>query len=537
MKTHFLLYAMALVLGGALAGGYFGRQASASPLDPAQKDRLYHRYARILATIESNAALPEGHNKLVFSSIREMLAQLDPHSHFMDSSEFGDLQDDTSGHYFGLGINTRPLNEYTGRMIVAEPPPPESPAAHAGMRAGDIIVRVDGQSVDDWDEDEVIDHLKGPKGSRVHLTLIRAGEPHPLELDVVRGEIPKNTINYAYHIRPGIGYIRIESFSEQTHREFEKALERLRLDSLEGLILDLRSNPGGSLEDAIGVSEEFLPEGAPILSTRGRDGANEEHFSSEIAGDLWVPLVVLIDPDSASASEIVSGAFQDNDRGLVIGRRSFGKGLVQTLINLSDGSGLALTTAKYYTPSGRCLQRPYETYQPGHQYDWLKGKATRSQEVHFTLAGRKVYGGGGITPDIEVENRPQSRFETDLFASDAFFRFARETTSGLTRGSPEESILCACGATVLERFRQFLSRNGIAFEEKEFRRNQTFLRREIRAELLTLLRSNLEGFKVRAEGDNVIASALELMPKARKMLVKTRSILARNAAAKPGQAH
>lgn len=533
MKKHFTLFAMLFLVATSLIGGLVGRKVSADA-GQDEKDTLYRKYALVLSTIQKNAADIPNDAELIYNSIREMLRGMDPHSSFFSPKDYKELEEDNSGRYFGLGIRIRALTRGSGRIVIIEPPFPGTPAAKVGLQAGDVIFKVNGESIDDWDTDDVIDHLKGAKGTQVHITVLRPGEADPLEIDVTRDEIPKLTINYSYRIRPAIGYIKIEHFSETTHKELVEAMDRLNVDSLEALIIDLRDNPGGYLTQAIKVSEEFLPQGAPVVTTRGRDSKDEQRYSTRESGNLTVPLVVLINSSSASASEIVAGAIQDNDRGLIVGERSFGKGLVQSVYRLSDGSGLALTTGKYYAPSGRCLQRPYN----GSIYDYYNPRLRKNvkvpeDEVKYTLSHRKVYGGGGIQPDVEYKARTLNRFELTLYSKDVFFKFANVAMQGKIASVPrfsEEQKDAArqfeVNDAVLKDFREFLTGMKVTFSEEDFTQNADFIRRGIKAEIFTRVFGILDGFKIRAEGDDQIAKAEEVIPQARNMLVKTKEILA-----------
>ncbi len=533
MKKHFTLFAMLFLVATSLIGGLVGRKVSADA-GQDEKDTLYRKYALVLSTIQKNAADIPNDAELIYNSIREMLRGMDPHSSFFSPKDYKELEEDNSGRYFGLGIRIRALTRGSGRIVIIEPPFPGTPAAKVGLQAGDVIFKVNGESIDDWDTDDVIDHLKGAKGTQVHITVLRPGEADPLEIDVTRDEIPKLTINYSYRIRPAIGYIKIEHFSETTHKELVEAMDRLNVDSLEGLIIDLRDNPGGYLTQAIKVSEEFLPQGAPVVTTRGRDSKDEQRYSTRESGNLTVPLVVLINSSSASASEIVAGAIQDNDRGLIVGERSFGKGLVQSVYRLSDGSGLALTTGKYYAPSGRCLQRPYN----GSIYDYYNPRLRKNvkvpeDEVKYTLSHRKVYGGGGIQPDVEYKARTLNRFELTLYSKDVFFKFANVAMQGKIASVPRFSDEQKDAArqfevndAVLKDFREFLTGMKVTFSEEDFTQNADFIRRGIKAEIFTRVFGILDGFKIRAEGDDQIAKAEEVIPQARNMLVKTKEILA-----------
>ncbi|MBN2430161.1 MAG: S41 family peptidase [Acidobacteria bacterium] len=534
MRKNFYLVTLLFLLVASLAGGFLGEIANADDKQVSTKESLYRNYAEILAILEQNAARKPETSELIYSSIRLMLQKLDPHSAFFSPKEYKQMEEDNSGYYFGLGIRIRPLTRGSGRIIIVEPPDPGTPAAKVDLQAGDVIFKVNGESIDDWEVDDVIDNLKGPKGTRVHITVLRPGKDEPLELDVIRDEIPKWTINYAYRIRPNIGYVKIEHFSETTHDELMKSLEKLNVDSLEGLVIDLRDNPGGYLTQSIKISQEFLPKGAPIVSTMGRDGEDEQKYNARQRGDLKVPLVILINNNSASASEIVAGAVQDNDRGIIVGERSFGKGLVQSVYRLADGSGLALTTGKYYAPSGRCLQRPYS----GSIYDYYNARRRKNVDfsdvdVRYTLSQRKVYGGGGIQPDIVQLARKLNRFEMVMYSKDVFFKFATQAMQGKVESLPKERLKNTeamrhfqVTEEVIKDFKGFLSEIKVSYTDTDFNHNLDMIQRGIKSELYTRVFGVLAGFKIRAEGDEQIHKALEVIPQARAMLLKTKEILA-----------
>jgi carboxyl-terminal processing protease len=534
MKRNLYLLTILFLLVASLAGGLLGEKVAADEKQASTKEALFRNYAEILSILEHNAARKPDNSELIYSSIRLMLQKLDPHSAFFSPKEYKQMEEDNSGYYYGLGIRIRPLTRGSGRIIIVEPPDPGTPAAKVDLQAGDVIFKVNGESIDDWEVDDVIDHLKGPKGTKVHITVLRPGEEEPLELDVIRDEIPKWTINYYYRIRPNIGYVKIEHFSETTHDELVKALEKLDVDSLEGMVIDLRDNPGGYLTQSIKISQEFLPKGAPIVSTMGRDGDDEQKYAARQSGNLKVPLVILLNNNSASASEIVAGAVQDNDRGIIVGERSFGKGLVQSVYRLSDGSGLALTTGKYYAPSGRCLQRPYS----GSIYDYYNARRRKSvefaeEDARYTLSRRKVYGGGGIQPDIVQPARKLNRFEMVLYSKDVFFKFATQAMQNKLQSLPKDRLKDTetmrhfeVTDAVLKDFKGFLGEIKVSYTDEDFDSNLDMIRRGIKSELYTRVFGVLAGFKIRAEGDEQIHKALEVIPQARAMLLKTKEILA-----------
>ncbi|MBP7864695.1 MAG: S41 family peptidase [Acidobacteria bacterium] len=532
MRKHLGVLAVVLMVLSTLAGGVLGGKAVGESRINQDKDFLFKKFSVLMENINRNAIPIGERSELVYSAIRQFLQQLDPHSNFFTPKEYNELQEDNSGRYFGLGIRIRALTRGSGRIVILEPPFPGTPAFKVGLQAGDVIYKVNGESIDEWDVDDVIDHLKGPKGTQVHITVLRPGEARPLEIDVTRDEIPKLTINFYYRIRPGIGYVKVEHFSRSTWQELRDALGNLDEDNLEGLILDLRDNPGGYLDQAIRVSQEFLHQDAPIVTTRDRDGSNEENYTAKSGGNVKLPVVVLQNGNSASASEIVAGAVQDNDRGLILGERSFGKGLVQSVYKLTDGSGLALTTGRYYTPSGRCVQRPYN----GSLYDYYNPRKRKNvpvseADVKYTLGKRKVYGGGGIIPDVEQKARKLNRFELTLVSKDVFFKFANLAVQGKFPSIPFQELSKTKGNhleindAVVKDFRDYIESIKVSFSEEDFNANLEFVRRGIKAEVATRLYGVLEGFKIRAEGDELLLKAIDLMPQARSILLKTKSLV------------
>src|SRR6185369_7712564 len=369
-------------------------------------------------------------DKAVYGAIDGMLRTLDPHSKFFDPKAFNSLREDQRGKYYGLGIT---VTTRFGKVTVVSPPFVGSPAEKVGLRVGDVISSVNGESTNGMDLNEVVSKLKGPRGTSVKIKVIRPGVDEPIEMSPIRDEIAKYTINTAFMIKPHVGYIKLDSFAETTGQELRDSLKKLRDESkksdgkdLEGLVFDLRNNPGGLLQEAIEVCETFLQKGQAIVETRGRTrGSNRPYPSQKVNADNTFPIVVLINPQSASASEIVAGALQDHDRALIVGQTSFGKGLVQSVYPLSKNAGLALTTQKWYTPSGRLIQRDYSQIS---QFDYYNRRepAAKPTDIKRSDTGRIVYGGGGITPDYAVEELKSNEFQQALAGKYVFYTFVRE---------------------------------------------------------------------------------------------------------------
>ena len=332
-------------------------------------------------------------------AIPGMLRTLDPHSSFYDPKAYAKMREDQHGKYYGVGMLIQPQNN----KIVVVSPFEGTPSYKAGIRPGDVIVAVDGKSTDNMNSEDVANMLKGPKGTHVQITLAREGTSKPLVFDLIRDEIPHNSVDLKFEIRPGVGYIHLTNFQETTGREINDALESFG-DNPKGLVLDLRGNPGGLLSEAVAVCDKFLKRGQVIVSQRGRAYPEQIYRATHGNGGEDYPIVVLVNRGTASAAEIVSGALQDHDRALIAGETTFGKGLVQTVYQLSENTGLALTTYHYYTPSGRLIQRNYNGVSLyDYYYNHGQPQDSKDREVKLTDSGRTVYGGGGITPDEKID--------------------------------------------------------------------------------------------------------------------------------------
>src|SRR5213594_913392 len=397
--------------------------AATSNSDSDVRDSL-KQFTQVYEVVEENYAEPVNPDKAIYNgAIPGMLHALDPHSNFFDPKSYSLLREDQRGKYYGVGMTVGPRNN----KVIVIAPFVGTPAYRAGIRPGDIIVAVDGKPTDNMNTGDVADLLKGPKGTTVHITVLREGTDKPLEFTVVRDEIPRYSVDLHFMIKPGIGYMHVSGFNETTEKEVQDALDAFyQQGDLKGLILDLRQNPGGLLNEGVGVADKFLRKGQLIVSHHGRSSPEKRYVAAHGNGGKEFPLVVLVNRGTASAAEIVAGAIQDHDRGLVAGETTFGKGLVQTVYPLSENTGLALTTAKYYTPSGRLIQRDYSNVSLYDYYFDRDGIAdTTNKEVKLTDSGRTVYGGGGISPDVKVDPIKSNRFEDSLLQHYVFFNFAK----------------------------------------------------------------------------------------------------------------
>jgi carboxyl-terminal processing protease len=536
MKQSFTVLSVVVVLLSSLAGGLLGGNAPAKsgPASPTQSSTEFlTNFTEALDVIQQTYVDKVGPDKLVYSAIKGMLRVLDPHSSFFDPKEFQRLREEQHSKYFGLGIRVRTLLRDRGKVVIVDPPQIGSPAEKKGLRAGDVISHIEGEPIDDWTSDDVVSHLRGPKGTSVNITIERQGVREPIQLSVERDEIPLITVPYAFEVKPGIGYVKIDRFSESTADELRARLKEIGAVNLSGLILDLRDNPGGLLNQAIDVADFFLPQRSLIVSTKGRAKDSAKPYRAPSPEKITVPVVVLINRHSASASEIVAGALQDHDRALIVGETSFGKGLVQSVYTLENDTGMALTTAKYYTPSGRLIQRDYSGST--FEYFFANGSAPttagnlKDREIWSTDHGRTVYGGGGITPDVIEPAREANRFEGRIVSKEIFFNYARRLTSGEVPSArnfqlqnqekdPKSIPTLEITDSILEDFQNYLREQKIDFTDEDIQKNVDFIKRGIKQEAFTSLFGLQERFRVTIQGDTQILKALEMMPEAKLLM-------------------
>src|SRR5215204_3420113 len=427
--------------GSLPGGGYPGRRATRGVPSPAIT-AIERDFDEALKMIQEQYVDGRklNYNDVFKSSIIGMLRSLDPHSNYYDREEFDELKTDQRSEYFGIGASIQNFIRGDKADTYVTATFDASPAGRAGLRYGDRIVEVDGVKMTGKASLEVRDKIRGPRGSTVKLTLERAGDKRIEKVDIVRDAVPQPSIPDAYMLKPGVGYVDMtRGFNYTTTDELLDVLDRLHAKGMTSLVLDLRNNPGGFLDQAIHVAEVFLRNGQLILTQKGRNGFRDNSYESRNNAPDMTPLVILINENTASASEIVAGAMQDHDRALIVGQTSFGKGLVQSIIPLEHGAGLTLTSAKYYTPSGRLIQRDYSN---GGFYDYYTHGAGVGREPKEptkpagpekkTDTGRAVYGGGGIAPDEAVGPRTVNITQRRL--SSPVFGFTRELVNGRIRG-------------------------------------------------------------------------------------------------------
>src|ERR1700730_161400 len=519
-----LLFAILAVLLCSLIGGVFGPGltgvvAAAAPPEEDLKTSI-KQFTKVYEVVENNAADKVTADKGIYKgAIPGMLRTLDPHSNFFDPKDFQSLRDDQSGHYYGVGMQVAPRN---GKTIVVAPFG-GSPAYKAGLRPGDVILAVNDKKTDSLSTTEVADLLKGPRNTHVQGTVGREGADKPIVFDIVRDEISRNSVEDAFWVRPGVMYMKITQFNENTSQEMEENFKRMGEANVKGLVLDLRENPGGLLNEGVAVAGHYLRKGEVVVSHRGRSSAEKPYLARGSAQGQNYPIVVLVNRYSASAAEIVAGALQDHDRGWVLGETTFGKGLVQTVYPLEDNTGLALTTAHYYTPSGRLIQRDYSNISFLDYYYGKHGETKNPLDVKSTDSGRTVYGGGGISPDQKYEAPKYNKFQTELLRKFSFFNFSAKwfgarNQAKLPKGWEPD-------ASVVNEFHEYLLKEKTTFTDVEWTENRTWIQQQLKREMDASGFSYEDSQRVAIETDPMVGKAIDAMPKARALLDKSKKLI------------
>lgn len=500
MKRNRLLYILIPLLFmagigiGILISSGFGRRTGTNVPD---------KYRELLELIGNEYVDTLSLDSLLEMNIPDLLGYLDPHSAYIPASDFEDVNSELEGSFSGVGISFQIIKD----TVIAVEIIPGGPAQKVGLQPGDRILQADtarltGSGVS---QEKVFRTLRGPKGTQVRLKIHRPGLDKPVDYDVIRGDIPVNSIDASYMIDSGIGYIRVGKFARNTYQEFLQALMKLRMQGAVRMIVDLRGNTGGYMDQAIMMANEFLPGGRRIVYTRGRHAVDNVEANSTGQGSFRdIELTVIADEFSASASEIFAGAIQDNDRGLVIGRRTFGKGLVQNQFMLSDKSALRLTVARYYTPSGRSIQKEYvrgeggkydldllERYNRGEFYSEDSVKLDR-RKIYHTVGGRTVYGGGGIMPDIFIaeDTTGMTGYYTTVINRGLVQRFAMQLADRYRRAMADSQSMDRLlqslpdDQALLTQFVNFAAAEGVPARWYYINQSRTLLLRQIKAVLV-----------------------------------------------------
>jgi len=553
MTKKFVIVAAAIILLATIAGGASkhlrrAKTAAGVPLYTITDD-IESDYNDALNAVKTNYAGDIDFEKATQSAIQGMLSTLDPHSSYFPYSEFRKLKEDQDSQFFGIGVT---ISQHRDGVYV-QSTVKDTPAARAGLRYGDHIVEVDGKDARSWDSQQVSKNVRGSRGEAVVLKVERAGSEAPIYFTIVREAVALPTIRNAYMIHPGTGYIGLTGgFQRTSDGELRESLTKLKSQGMRQLVLDLRGNPGGLLEQAIEVSSEFLPKGSVVVSVKGRTEYSEPVVYKSRGNDPEdVPLVVLINRNTASASEIVAGAIQDQGRGLIVGETSFGKGLVQRIFPLPNNTGLTLTTARYYTPYGRSLQRDYSSgsfydYYVRHDADETASpqpspgtgvsplsQASPPQHVPNgpavkTAAGRVFYGGGGITPDIEAK-LPAGNIVRTRIVEEAFL-FTRQLASGTIPGletyrvdkvqydGTPKSTDYPITDRVVEAFRNFMKTDAEAgLTMAQIDAELDFVKLRLREQIITAAYNADDGTRVLLDADPQVQRAVEALPDAKRL--------------------
>jgi carboxyl-terminal processing protease len=526
-KTVGISLLAALVGFAAWVGVSAGRVHAASQGE--ELDRTMRSVAAVFALVEKNYADPVSSEKAFYQgAIPGMLHTLDPHSVFVDPAEYREMQRRQRAQYFGVGME---ISMDQAHVVVIRPFP-GSPASRADLRRGDVIVAVDDKDTSALESPAVADLLRGPRGTQVRISVRREGVPDPVTVDVTRGAIETSVVD-AFWWKPGIIYLNINSFEAQNvAKDVEDDLAKLGEQNAAGLVLDLRDNRGGLVNEAVAVAGRFLRDGQMVVSHHGRAEAEQPFRARAVAAAQHYPMVVLVNGDSASASEIVAGALQDHDRAWVLGDTTFGKGLVQQQFPLNEGAALLLTIAHYFTPSGRLIQRDY-THQSFFDYYYAHHSDTQNQDdLKTTDSGRKVYGGGGITPDEKYPNPHYTLLQRRLGLAwtqgvSVYYRFGNTFFDG---AKPTLPTGWKVDDDTLSRFKAFLKAQQVVFTDADFEACKDWLKEQIRWELYFRAFDKDTADRARWQEDPEIKKATESMPRAQSLMQQVERVLAQRGA-------
>lgn len=528
----FLPFIFAIVLAlGVLLGLSLNFDKTSAPSEKKFFSIGFDRYDKIndiINYVYDSYVDSINREEITEETIVTLLKNLDPHSAYVPASAFQEMNDPLMGSFEGIGIE---FNMITDTVVVINPVS-GGPSERIGLVAGDRIIKVEDQQIAgvNMATNEVVKKLKGPKGTKVTVSVMRRGLDDLLDFTITRDKIPSYSLDIAYMVDDEIGYIKLGKFSATTHQEFRSAMERLKRQGMEKMVLDLRGNGGGFLDAAINLADEFLSPETLIVYTQGRKRPKTYAHARRNGGFETQPLIVLIDEWSASASEIIAGAVQDHDRGVVVGRRSFGKGLVQEQVQLGDGSALRLTVARYYTPSGRSIQKPYdngtEEYYADFMQRYLDGELESQDSIKYddslryeTVSGRIVYGGGGISPDIFIplQNQEHSGYFAQLANRGLIYRFAFDYTDKnrnvLNDYESASNFVNNFNVNdgILKEFIDYADDNGVTFKPEEYATSQNLIETQIKAYIGRNVFGNEAFFPILNQYDPAMAKALEVL--------------------------
>jgi len=538
MRTKSVLAGILAVAGSAVVGGMFGTSALAT------QDRVpehYRVFTAALAAIQSQYAEEVESDRLVYGAINGMLQTLDPHSSFMDPRSYAQMRERQEGRYYGLGITIQAPNGDITAVRVFE----GSPAHDKGIRRGDVIAEIEGQTTKGWTTEDAVGKLRGPKGTFVNIGIRRKGIEPLIPIAVMRDQVSIPSLSAVFMIDDQTGYVGITDFAEHTDEDLGEALESLTKRGMKRLVLDLRSNPGGQLDQAIRITNRFVPKGSMVVYTRGRvPNSDQDYRATDPPEYTDIPMITLVNRSSASASEIVSGALQDYDRSLIIGETTFGKALVQSVYRVSGGAGLALTTARYYTPSGRLIQRPWDGTFDEYLTYTMKDQSARTHspdQLKYTTGGRKVYSGGGIEPDERfagpLEGFNPTRFGRSLFNRGLFASYAEQFYfEGDTRqGAKADGFKYVekdfeVTPAMMDEFKAFVVGRNMKVDEEAWARDVDFIRAMIRFEIDQAVFDIATARRRLTAADPQARFALSRFPEAEKLVE-----LSRNRSSRVGQ--
>ncbi|MBN1349733.1 S41 family peptidase [candidate division KSB1 bacterium] len=464
-------------------------------------------------------------DRLVSGAINGMLEELDPHSVYIEPNRLEKVTETFDGYFFGIGIEFIIQN----KILTVVAPIAGTPAERMGIRSGDNIIKIGDEYTYGISEDEVKQKLRGPLNTSVRVTVKRQGSNQPFEITILRGRIPIYSVMTTLMLDRQTGYILLARFSKTTSDEIDDALSKLKSRGMRRLILDIRNNSGGYLDQAVAVVDKFFDGGKNVVSTKGRvDEVNEEFITTYKRNYLKMPLIILINNGSASAAEIVAGAIQDWDRGLIVGEKSFGKGLVQSQIELKDQSAIRLTIARYFTPSGRLIQRNYDkgladyylNLDESTQSAVPESTSNANNELYWTHGGRKVYGGGGIQPDVTIKGKSITPFTSKLLSKRMFFEFGSRYASkhrDLARNFYKFKRRFLVDKAVLDEFRSFISAADITIEEEALLKDYDSVCTLLKSEIARNLWDSQKYYEIYINNDQQVQQALKLFPEAAQL--------------------